>query len=272
MIDKYFIYYAGGIAFIYFVFKKVIPFFRKAKTIAKGLFSKIYLNKNSDCTQDQYKKISLGAIYSEQQTAYINSLTTGLGKSNIKNKLSQWWAISSKDEAIRSLDYLSQKGFRFYFDKVYEAFLSNSADEQRTIILNGFDEFDADYNEDLEKAFDQLQNLTDTWVELTRNNIIENEIELKKMSNIGWDVGRLTFLSRLCYDAGYITEEQTWEYINQAYQLAIQNFDNWNSYSKSYIIGRGMWGGKDSANEGIMYIAEYLLKEEKSPWLQFSIK
>lgn len=73
MFDKYFIYYAGGIAFIYFVYKKVIPFFRKSKTFTKGLFSKIYLNKNSDCTQDQYKKVSLGAIYSEQQTAYINS-------------------------------------------------------------------------------------------------------------------------------------------------------------------------------------------------------
>lgn len=34
----------------------------------------------------------------------------------------------------------------------------------------------------------------------------------------------------------------------------------------SYVIGRALWGGKSASNSGMMYMAEDLLKSEKSPW------
>ena len=272
LIEKYFFYYVAGAMAVYFIFWKLIPFFKKAKKVTKGLFSSIYINKNATESQNQYKKIAIGAIYSEQQTAYINSLTTGLGKSDIKKLLSKWWGIDNKEDANESLKYLKNKGFRYYFDTILKAYEVVDEEKQKMIITNGFDENDEEYEEDIQKAYQQLINLQETWQELTTNNIISTKNELEKYNNIGWDCGRLVFLSRLCYDAGYLLNNDAWDYINSAYKLATQNFDNWEEFSKSYIIGRGMWGGKDSANEGIMSIAEELLKNEKSPWTKINFK
>lgn len=270
--DKYMLYYVVGAMIIYFVFWKFLPFVKKIKKVTKGLFSSVYLNKKSSVSKEQYRKIAIGALYSEQQTAYINSLTTGLGKSDIKKLLSEWWFINNTDDARNSLKYLQNKGFRYYFQTVLKAYEIPDIEEQKTTIINGFDQDDEKYEEDIEKAYQQLINLQETWKELTKNNIISTKNELEKFNNIGWDCGRLVFLSRLCFDAGYISESETWGYINKAYELAAQHFDSWKEFSKSYIIGRGMWGGTESANEGIMNIAEELLENKKSPWVQINFK
>lgn len=270
--EKYMLYYALGAMAIYFVFWKLIPFFKKAKKVTKGVFSRVYLNKNSTITEDQYRKIAIGALYSEQQIAYINSLTTGLGKSDIRKLLSEWWGIDTPAEAKESLDYLQNKGFRFYFDAVLNAYQVTDKGDQKEILINAFDENDEKYKEDVQKAYDQLSCLKGTWKSLTENGIVSSIGELVRYNNVGWDCGRLVFLSRLCFDAGYISEGEAWEYIDKAYDLAISKFDTWEDFSKSYIIGRGMWGGPNCANEGIMTIAEELLTDERSPWAQLSFK
>lgn len=249
-----------AVVVIYFVIAYVIPFFKKAAKVGKGLFSSIYLNKNTTVTTEQYKKIALGAIYSEQQTAYINSLTTGLG--SLSKILGDWWGIHDRDEALETLNYLKDKGFRFYLPAVYKAYTS-AENEQGQIIEDSFSD-----DEDQEKAYSQLENLKETFEELKEGNIIAVHNDVLKYGTEGWDCGRLVFLARLCFDAKFITEEETWTYINAASQLANSKFQSWDEYSKSYVIGRGMWGGVESGNTGIMVIAADLLKLPNSPWVQ----
>ncbi|MDO4729405.1 MAG: DUF1266 domain-containing protein [Bacteroidota bacterium] len=268
----YVLYYVLGAMAIYLLFWKVIPLVRKAKKITKGLLSSIYLNKNATENQEQYRKIAIGALYSEQQTAYINSLKTGLAKSDIKKLLSKWWDISNTIQAKDTLNYLQEKGFRYYFNVVLKAYDETDNKEQEHIILSGFDQNSQTYEEDTQKAYQQLIHLQETWQELLQNNIISTKEELLRYGNIGWDCGRLVFLSRLCFDVGYISENEAWDYINRAYELATQNFDTWEEFSKSYVIGRGMWGGKGCYNETIMNIAQELLKNPKSPWVQLNFK
>jgi len=272
MDNNYMLIYVGGAVMIFFIFWRLIPFIKKVKKVSQGLFSKIYMNKKGTLNKEQYRKLVVGAIYSEQQTSFINSLTTGLSKAEIQEKLSDWWGINNSEEANESLNYLHTKGFRFYFETVLKAYNVTDEEEQKAIIISGFDELDDDYEEDIHKAYQQLKHLQETWSSLTTNNIISTKEELVKYNNIGWDCGRMTFLSRLCYDAGYISENDAWKYIEDAYKLTCENFNDWEGFSKSYIIGRGMWGGTESANEGIMSIAEYLLEEEKSPWVQMNLK
>ncbi|WP_435525596.1 DUF1266 domain-containing protein [Chryseobacterium indoltheticum] len=84
--------------------------------------------------------------------------------------------------------------------------------------------------------------------------------------NIGWDCGRLTYVARMCYDAGYITEDEARKYIDKSYQLASETFRDWKDFAKSYVIGRAMWGGKTSSNSVIIDVSDYLVNNEKSPW------
>ena len=249
-----------GLIILGFIILRIYPYFKKAAKLGKVLFSKIYLNKNSTLTADQYKKVALGAIYSEQQTTYINSLTTG--GTEFDEILGQWWGIQDRGDAISKLDYLRDKGFRFYFPVVYKAFFSPAA-EQDQILADAYPD-----EEDQETADSQLEFLKETVGELKEGKIIDHESDLLIYGNDGWDYGRLVYLTRLCYDAGYITEDEAWVYINAANDLARRKFNSWESFAKSYVIGRGMWGGPESANAGIMDIAAYLLKLPESPWVK----
>lgn len=51
---------------------------------------------------------------------------------------------------------------------------------------------------------------------------------------------RLVFMSRLCFDAGYISEEEAWNYIDIACER-LRFFDSWSSFTTRYLIGRTMW-------------------------------
>lgn len=239
-----------------------LPFLKKAKRFVKAVSGKIYLNKSSSILQTQYRKLALGAIYSEQQTAYINSLTTGLDATMIRSRLSEWWGIESRQDALDTLDYLSEKGFRFYTDAVISAYAENE-EKQAEILEKNFIN-----DQDLNKAWSQLQNLKETYDELQSDKIINNVVDIKKLGTTGWDCGRLVFVARLCFDSKYITETETWNYIERANQLARDAFHSWETYSKSYVIGRALWGGKNSFNSGIAEIAKYLLHEPNSPWVQ----
>lgn len=260
--NNYLTFLILGVVFIYYIVNKVIPSLKNSSKATKGVLSKIYLNRNSNIDDSRYKKIALGAIYSEQETAFINSLTTGLGKSSVKELLSKLWLINSNKDAIEKLSYLRDKGFRFYFSAVFHAF-NSPKEKQDEILLAQFTT-----PEDIDKGYSQLHNLQETIEELKQYKVIATESDLDKFGTIGWDSGRLVFLARLSFDAGYITEQEAWDFIESANALARNTFNNWNDYAKSYIIGRALWGGKESANSGIISIAEYLQKLPNSPWVQ----
>ncbi len=258
-----------------FIIFTIYPLIKKEKRYYKTFVVKIYFNNNSTLTNEQYKKISIGAIYSEQQTAFINSLETGLDKDKIDTITGQWWGINTPEEAMDTLEYLQNKGFAYYFPYAYRAFLTNDEEQKKNIIINGLvpdrelsEKEEEEIREDIQKAYNQQHNLTETFEELKEDKIIENKEDIKQYGVVGWDCGRLNFLSRLCYDAGFITEEQAWYFINSAYDLAQKTFNSWDDFAKSYVIGRAMWGGKDNHNSGIASIAYYMLTDPKSPWKQ----
>jgi len=165
------------------------------------------------------------------------------------------------NDANEQLIYLRDKGFRFYLPTVFKAFCSNE-NAQEEIISTVFD------GDDLDKALSQLENLQETAGELKEGHVISQNSDILTYGSNGWDCGRLVFLARLCYDAGFISEQEAWAYIEASHQLAQSSFNNWNDYGKSYVIGRAMWGGAESANQGIAVIAKQLVTLPNSPWVQ----
>lgn len=256
------LYGFGLLVIVMWIIFQGIPLYKKITRFTKAITGKIYINKSSRILQTQYRKLALGAIYSEQQTAFINSLTTGLESAMIRTRLTDWWGIQSRQDALSTLDYLHKKGFRFYTKAVLEAHAAPQ-DSQLAILENHFQD-----DEDLQKAWSQLQNLKETVDELKADKIIHNLLDIRKLGSCGWDAGRLVFVARLCFDAKYISEEEAWEFIDAAHQLAINEFHSWEDYAKSYVIGRALWGGMNSFNSGIAAIAEYLLEKPESPWVQ----
>lgn len=253
-------YLVIGIAVGYFVYTRVLPLFQKKRRP----FTPVFRNPDSTLTDTQIKKVALGAIYSEMTHAYINSLGTGLDKSFvIGTLLHSYWKLKTTKEARAKLQYLRDKGFRYYLPAIYKAMMAKTEEEQELIM----DEYFLD-DEDHGKAFSQLHNLMDTMPELLQDGILQDEQDILKYGLIGWDCGRLVFLTRLCLEARIITETEAWSYIDAADELAHITYSDWESYAKSYVLGRAMWGGVHSGNRDVAAIAGYLLEREESPWRQ----
>ncbi len=260
---------------VYFIFFKLIPFIKNQNN-PKDVdddFVPLTFNPSSTLSSEEYKKISIGAIYSEMQEAYINSLTTGLDDEIIRMTAQDWWNIYNKETALDTLNYLKDKGFNYYFPSVYKAFSHASINEQKKIILSGLnphgnltEKEKETYKEDIEKALAQVSNLQNSYEELINEDVISSKEDIQFYGVLGWDYGRLSYLARICYDAKYLTEEEAWEFINEAYDKAQKHFTSWNDFAKSYVIGRAAWSGV----EEIASIAHNLLNNPNSPWVKLS--
>ena len=116
-----------------------------------ALFKNLRQNNNDPLTGESLKQVLVSAMYAEQQSAYLNSYETGLNPAAADTILQNYWGIYSSAEASETLNYLLEKGHRFYFDSIYEAltihketytdFLTNSfpyKEEMEKVILNPF--------------------------------------------------------------------------------------------------------------------------------------
>lgn len=242
---------AGGLLY------KAIPFIRKMK----GAFKKIHVNSDMSLSDEKYRQLALGAIYSEQQSAFINSLTTGIPVFEMKAMLHNWWEVNDGFSAKYTLDFLLDNARKSVFPDVFKSFKN----EEGTDAFSMFTD-----TQKKQKAYSQLQHLKDTFSDLQKEGIITNDEEFERLGTDGWELGRLVYVARMCFDAGFISETEAWNYIADAAGIAKEKFSNWKDFAYSYVIGRSLWSGKDSANSGIAYIAKYLLSEPQSPWVKLN--
>lgn len=244
------------IIIVYYLYRHVWPAVRKFIRLFQG----IRINPRSHLTEAEYKKLSVGSLYALQQGAYLNSLTLDI-KDKLPTILADWWDICNAQDAKQTLEYLGKKGFAYYFPHVYQAFLLDDEEAKDRIFQQHMDS-----QEDYDKAVEQLHNLENCYDELLECGTITCREDLLRYGVTGWDAGRLNFMARACYDMKYISEDEAWHYINHAYEMVHSRFSSWHDFAMSYVIGRALWGGKSASNSGMMYMAEDLLKSEKSPW------
>lgn len=239
-----------------------IPLIRKIPISIRRRSGEIHLDKRSKVTSEQWRKLAVGAIFSQQQGAYINSFKTGIGGSYLRAMLSEWWDIDSRDSALDTLEHLQVKGIRFYYPTVVRA-LGLEDKQLEEMLIESFDN-----DEDRQRAYSQLQNLTESLPSLKDDGIISSECDLAKIGAAGWDCDRLVFVSRACFDAGYIGEVEAWRAIDSAAEYSKKLFASRNDFARSYIVGRAIWGGAGMYNVSVVELSKRLLEDPKSPWVQ----
>lgn len=240
--------------------KSAFAFVRNLRRALQGLS----FNPKSTLTDEQCKKIAIGAMYASHQGAYQNSMETGI-PDILPKIVGEWWGIGSPAEARQELDYLSGKGYRYYFPFIWQAFLANDPKQQEEIFQQHMTS-----QEDYDKIVLQFQNLQETYEELERCKVIATKEDLQRYGVVGWDAGRICFLARACCEMGYIDEAEAWKYIDEAYKLAHATFASWSDMAMSYVIGRSLWGGKSAYNSVMKDTADELLTDEKSPWKRYA--
>lgn len=217
--------------------------------------------KDNPLTPEQQRKILLGSIYSLQQGGYLDSLRLDVGGNRAATILQDWWGIHGKDSAKETLDYLRDKGHRFYFAIALDMMKQNNWDQQKEVILSN-----VQTQEDAEKTVEYFKNLTSSIEEMKKDGTITSDEDLKRLGVTGWDAGRLSFMARLCHDAKLITEEEVWAYLDAADRIARENLRSWKDLADSYVLGRYFWTGADGNSSAIRSFANDLLKKPNSPW------
>lgn len=110
--------------------------------------------------------------------------------------------------------------------------------------------------------------MKEVYEELIAYEVITSKEDIARYGVIGWDAGRINFVARACCDMKYISEMEAWNYIDKAYELAHSSFTSWHDMAMSYVIGRAIWGGTNAHNLGMKGMADDLLSNPKSPWVQ----
>ncbi|MBS7229671.1 DUF1266 domain-containing protein [Flavobacterium psychroterrae] len=220
-------------------------------------FKSIRLNDKNKVVGQQLDYLLISSMYAEQQSAYLNSYETGLSKSTIKTILEDYWSVFDKETAIAILLDLQERNQDQYINVVYSAFENK---ENYVAILKS----DLPNEEEIFQEYLQIyRSLNNVIPELLEQNVIKNFAQIKKIKDSAWNYGRGSFLSRCCYEAGYLSETEMKEYLRNSY-VGIKNYClTWEEYTISYIFGRALWGG--SNNSGMIQIADDLLHNAKSP-------
>lgn len=234
------------------------------RKLQKVLSNKQYReNPNPEnLSQERLAALNVGAINSEQTCYYCDSLTTGEQIKEIKENLENFYGIADHDSAVETLDWLYQRGHRVFFDAAKQVYAGAA---------EGID-YSSLTEEEQENFMEYFMNLQSSLQYLSEGNYFSDVSQIADMSIIAWDMGRLVMVTRSCYDCGYISEEEAWQYIENAHKACKEAYADWNEFTKGYVFGRAMWSGANMSLTGIMSIAEGLLADEKSPWKKVSLK
>ncbi|WP_271406816.1 DUF1266 domain-containing protein [Tenacibaculum soleae] len=61
-------------------------------------------------------------------------------------------------------------------------------------------------------------------------------------STFAWDICRVVALTKWCFWCSYLSEQETWDYIFKAVNVAQNKGTNWQNYTISFLLGRTMQG------------------------------
>lgn len=198
----------------------------------------MFFKKQKPLTECQLQQVSLSAIYTKQQNAEFYRLSPGLGGRS-KYFLVRGWGITDTDSARQAIESL-----------IAEA---ESGDLQNMV---------------LEESGE------DAYWELLEAGVVRSLADMKKLGVKAWDIGRAVFVARMCFERKLLRETDVWEYLAKAYDQAVQSFDSWDGFARSYIIGRALWseGSRTSDSLGFYNVYKWLCKDPTSPWIKVPLK
>ncbi|MDR2547199.1 MAG: DUF1266 domain-containing protein [Lachnospiraceae bacterium] len=81
------------------------------------------------------------------------------------------------------------------------------------------------------------------------------------------DYGRVAAAARYSVVAGYLEEEEAWEYIEEAARHIAETYKDWREYTVAYVVGRALSYGETSHE--IFDALGYLLFHPDSPFQEF---
>lgn len=214
------------------------------------------IDESVQLPEEELRRNSIGNLYVYQQAGTLNTFTTGVDRGVLREVLSKWWGIASREEAIGTIQYLASAPSQEMCAYVFAAIGMDEASARKYLVEH------VPTADMLNKIFAYIENLQTSYDSLVRNKVVASREELQKLGTLGWDAGRLNFIARAAMDYGYISAEECREAVDYAYGMVCDAFGSWDEFGRSYVLGRSIWSGDTSMSA----LLEDLLQDPKSPW------
>ena len=226
-------------------------------------------NKREQLSVDQQNALSTGLIITEQNMFCCDSLesdASNSGKTEQRYRLRNGWGIYSSESAIKSLSSFGST--HKLYDIAIEIYLKVPKEHWQSCID---EQIPDQFRQDILAYCSQLDNVCKV---LLKNKGAKDEDEINQIlhrGTIAWDLGRLVYIARASYVAGYINKDQAWQSINSVLPILKQSFSDWKAFGQSYMLGRAMWSHDDSGIYGLFDIYQQCVTSEQSPWIKFPL-
>jgi hypothetical protein len=198
----------GGVAVAFIIYMVILQNSMK-KRKQQQLDSFNSNHSGSAVTEEQKRLLTFGAILFYHRSEKILGITPEKGLDQYVYGLKQQWEISNADEAKETLNDLLQLHRSTEFEPILQQRSSDLAKIQKSIAKG-------------------------LGIEVA-------EVENTK-SAYAWDICRAVSLAKWCYWCGYLTENETWNIMQQASDIAKQHGKNWTDYTVSFLLGRTLQG------------------------------
>lgn len=163
-----------------------------------------------------------------------------------RDLLGIWWGVKSRQDLLKTLDWLDTSGHRRQFDTLESLSQAQLAAYARS-----------DGAESENKV----------------NIVLANKSLLGSKSIAAWDYGRYVALCGWGYQAGYITEDEAWRMIMPIARRTQPLFHSWKEFGSDYMLGRRFWSLEQTNSSTGRYAEEmtqWLLESGKSPWTRIA--
>lgn len=258
----WFRYVIGGVAIGIFVLR----YFLQGMKETSSAPVKFAASESSSLSDQQKFSIALNAVISSYSNVDTNilSFTKNGKKSRQVDTYLKRWRINTREGYLGLTDYYFTDGRRAYFNFIYPLFKSVPREEWNTKMQEQFG--DNERAQRILTVFDKHK-IIDYW---KSEGIIEFDSDVE-IGSLGWDISNLIGQARRAFTAQLITEEEAWDIIGRATEMAKENFNSWEEFGKSMIIGFtiDMFKRKDIEAhylEDSVRIYKLTVTDPSSPW------
>ncbi|OFQ07945.1 hypothetical protein HMPREF2955_03920 [Prevotella sp. HMSC073D09] len=234
------------------------------KSLVLKIFGGLRMDDKTTLTKDQQRKMLLSSVSAAYDKVILNSLKTGMARTEREDYLKEHWDVDGHDSAINLLNDFKVACTKNFIPHIGEAF---KLKEQQPIDKYLNDTFVLD--KDARACAKQIENAFKMMPKLVKLGIVKDETDFVRIGADGYYVSILVYLARLCAECKYISEEEMWQYVDAADEFAHQSLTSWEDYGKSYLIGYALWLGSGIQLKMQANVVKKLIENPKSPWNSF---
>lgn len=253
------IVYVVVIAIVLFGLYTYIP---KIKSFYYMIVGGFRMDAKTKLNEDEQRKMLLSAPLSLQDKAVMNTIKTALSFDDLNDELKRIWKIKNHDSAIAMLSELKIGCTKSYIPQIVEVLKGNKPVDQYlndTFVLE----------KDIVACRQEIEYASKSFDKLVKHGIVKDLDDFMHIGDAGSIACHLVYLARKCFELDYISEEEMWEYVNFADEIAHKSYHSWADFGKSTCIGYVLNGGVSFQLKAHIDAVKKLVEDPKSPWKTF---